>query len=111
MKQGKKSEKMEVCLNVFLVVLFLVVIYLPIIGNIADFAISPKEVKFSLPSLNGQNNAENLFSLMLHFEEYYKQNFGFRDLLLGLNGYFHLRWLNVNPNPDVLLGKEDWLFY
>ena len=44
------------------------------------------------------------------FEAFFKDHFGFRDLLAQLYSESSLM-LQSSSNPNVLIGKDDWLFY
>lgn len=45
------------------------------------------------------------------FDEYYKDNFVFRDFFIQANNYVKFRIFNISGSSKVLVGKEGWLFY
>jgi len=46
----------------------------------------------------------------INFEAYYNDHFGFRAALLRIGGYIGVQYANVSLSPDVIIGKEGWLF-
>lgn len=45
------------------------------------------------------------------FEAFFGDRLGFRAALVTLHGFVKARLLHASPNPQVLLGREDWLFF
>ncbi len=50
---------------------------------------------------------------MQDYQNYFNDNFGFRNILIRINSFVNLKILGVSPTPlpDVIVGKEGWLFY
>src|SRR5262249_9806633 len=46
-----------------------------------------------------------------HFEAFYNDRFGFRDVLIRWLTRAEVLWLKVSSSPEVILGKKGWLFY
>ena len=45
------------------------------------------------------------------FTNYFADHFAFRSRLVRWQALFRLRVLRSSPNPDVILGRDGWLFY
>jgi hypothetical protein len=45
------------------------------------------------------------------FQEYFHDNFAFRNKLIGLNGDIHYSLLKTSISDDVIIGKQGWLYY
>lgn len=62
------------------------------------------------PKLKNEDGSlnENFFS---DFETYFSENFAFRQQLVTLDGKLRADVLGTSSNEDVIIGKEDWLFY
>lgn len=45
------------------------------------------------------------------FRKYFEDNFGFRPTLVRWDAELKVKWLGVSTTPDVLVGKDGWLFY
>lgn len=45
------------------------------------------------------------------FGKYFKDNFGFRPSLIRWDATWKVKWLGVSTTPNVLVGKDGWLFY
>jgi hypothetical protein len=45
------------------------------------------------------------------YEEWFSKNFAFRDKALELHAWATIHAFGVSPTPQVVLGREDWLFY
>lgn len=58
--------------------------------------------------------APTTFGELLHwpgqFKWYFQNEFGFRRSLIKLHAILKVRGLHTSSNPEVLLGKNDWLF-
>ncbi len=44
------------------------------------------------------------------FEKYYKDHFGFRNKIVKIHNFISYFLFKVSPSPQVIIGKEDWLF-
>jgi len=42
---------------------------------------------------------------------YFNDHFGFRGSLIFLNNYLDLKIFKISPNPQVVMGKDDWMYY
>jgi hypothetical protein len=45
------------------------------------------------------------------FQEYFHDNFAFRNKLIGLNGDIHYSLLKTSISDSVIIGKQGWLYY
>ena len=50
---------------------------------------------------------------MQDYQNYFNDNFGFRNVLIRINSFVNLKIMGVSPTPlpDIVAGKEGWLFY
>jgi alginate O-acetyltransferase complex protein AlgJ len=93
--------------------LFLALLLLPLADQL--FGIAPKVAleenrNFAkLPPL--PRNWRTLASFPAVFEAYYKDNFGFRRLLIQAHTIFKTKALGQSPNRKVLIGRHDWLYF
>ena len=51
------------------------------------------------------------FQYFDEFETYFSEHFAFRQTLVTLDGYFKSKVLGTSSNSDVIVGKDDWLYY
>ena len=51
------------------------------------------------------------FQYFDEFETYFSEHFAFRQSLVTLDGYFKSKVLGTSSNNDVIVGKDDWLYY
>lgn len=58
------------------------------------------------PTLNGQPIEEYFLDL----ESYINDHFGLREQFIFWNSYIEMVWLRQSPNPEVLVGVDNWLF-
>ena len=56
-------------------------------------------------------NFRNIWQLPSDFDAYFKDNFGFRSLLIRTANSLRFHFFDVSPHRRVLVGKEGWLFY
>src|SRR5438105_592669 len=45
------------------------------------------------------------------FESFYNDNFGLRGSLIHLLSFTRVKGLGVSCSPNVIIGKDGWLFY
>ena len=97
--------------RVLIAAMFITALWLPLIGNL--FGIAP-----SLPQTENRRlrRAPDLTEIFLsrfpdEFNGYYNDNFGFRNLLIRWNSILRYEGLNVSTRPEVIVGKDHWLFY
>ncbi len=47
------------------------------------------------------------------YQNYFNDNFGFRNLFIRINSFVNLKILGVSPTPlpDIVAGRDGWLFY
>ncbi len=105
MAHGKKS-------NLLFAVLFIVVCSLPLLATLAPDlnrggALNEKRELASLPDLKSMSAAE----IPAAYEGWFNDHFGFRGLLVRMHSLFHYRIFNASSAPQVLPGRDGWLFY
>lgn len=93
--------------------LFLAILLLPLAAQLSGY--SPKV------SLQENRNLEKrpplprnwgaLVSFPAAFEAYYKDNFGFRKLLIQAHTVFKTKALKQSPNRKAIIGRDGWLYF
>jgi len=58
-----------------------------------------------------QLKIDTITSLPGAFESYFNDHFGFRGALVKWNSIVRVKYLKTSTSPDVILGKNQWLFY
>ena len=94
--------------NVFYSLFFLILVT-PTLGLFFDFEVYPGCEKRELA-------AKPEFELSLeyidHFEDYFDDHFGFRNLMIHLNGTIRYSIFNSSSKPQkAVIGKEGWFYY
>lgn len=77
-------------------------------GSTANVAIENRAAAV-FPDLQLQR--ESIERFPTKFENYYQDTFEFRKPLLWVNNLIKVCVLGVSPSPNVILGKDGWLFY
>lgn len=100
--------------NKAMITLFVVVICLPLTDNALELDPLPRVTEnrqlARLPQFRWTWGS--LVEFPKGFESYHNDHLGFRNTLIRLNNWVHIRWLRVSPIPaTVLVGREGWLFY
>lgn len=97
--------------NLIYVIIFIAIISLPLIQMATGI--------FKLPKLNEKRDkaTKPVFSLknfdsnyIKNFENYFNDNYGFRDQFIMFNNSIDVKLLKVNTNPNVIIGKNDYLY-
>ncbi|MGB8353698.1 MAG: hypothetical protein WCD79_07425 [Chthoniobacteraceae bacterium] len=96
---------------VLLTTLFAVLIVLPFCKQMIAPEPDTEAVEGRLPNTRPKLSLKKgLHDFPINFEAYYNDHFGFRSALLRLGGYIGVKYANVSLSPDVIIGKEGWLF-
>ncbi len=99
-------NKNEKKLNFIFIIIFLIILYLPMIFfNRSDSVASGEKRK--LASFPNSFNS-NIFK---EIDAYLKDRFGLREKLIELDSNLKYKLLDDSGNERVILGKDNWLFY
>lgn len=104
---------MKKYINKIFIIIVLIIMILPFIFMNKDIqGISKLENRKlnKLPELD----ASCLSEPVRYFEginNWYTDHVGFRDNMMKLNARFLMKYFRKSASKDVILGKEDWLFY
>jgi len=96
---------------VLLTALFVILISLPFFKQVISAEPDTEAVEGRLPNTRPKISLnKGLHDFPTNFESYYNDHFGFRSALLRIGGYIGVKYANVSLSPDVIIGKEGWLF-
>lgn len=104
---------MRKIINYIFIVLFLCVCVLPVVfSNKKDGMISQVENRelASFPEIFDDDGNINT-GVKTEFNNWLNDNVGFRDNLMSLNTIVQFTLFNKINSSDVVLGKDEWLFY
>jgi hypothetical protein len=94
-----------------IVAIFILLLYIPFFSNIIPRNQVLSNVENRMLTPKPEFNIHSLDTFPKEFEKYFNDNFKFRDQFLKFNNYAKVKILNLSPNPLVVIGKNDWLFY
>jgi len=96
--------------TIFLVICGIIII-IPSFSMIVfqDTDSEEKREKFTFPNFWFRGIASTNYFRKV--DDYFQDNFGFREQLVKINSLFHLYIFHTSSNPSVIVGKEGWLFY
>lgn len=93
----------------FLSLIFLLILGFPLLfglfGLDGNFRLVENRKLSSMPKLGLYNGFQE------GFQKYFGDNFGGRDFLISLNRNIRVSFLKSSPNEEVLIGKDNWLYY
>lgn len=95
--------------------LFLIAIFLPLLGQLtsrrSEIEENEKiEARKYNPKPTLQFGGETLKKYPEQFEKYYGDHFGFRLPLVRLNAFIAYNFFNRSPNKNILLGLKGWFY-
>jgi hypothetical protein len=94
-----------------LIVLFALSISLPLVTTIIDFdPFPPINENRDLATWPKFGNLTILPIYLKNIELYYNDHFGYRQALIQGRALLMVKILGVSSNPEVILGKDGWLF-
>ncbi len=104
-----KSQKNSVGSILFLLVIGAILVLPIIFFNHSNETTLEKRNLAMLPKFF--NDGEINGNLFKELENYVNDRFGLRDFLVDINTKISLYVFKISPSDDVLIGKENWLFY
>ncbi|HEX5704358.1 MAG TPA: hypothetical protein VFX97_14235 [Pyrinomonadaceae bacterium] len=106
------SKKFRAVQDTLLTFLFTVAISLPMVGLVFRWDVMSEQLEnrrlAKLPALPA--NSEAISNFPKEFTAYFNDNFGFRASLVRWQALAKLR-LFKSASPNVIVGKDGWLFY
>lgn len=107
----KNKNKVTRIKEIFLIVLFCILIIVP---NIAYKFVSEEYKKNSenrTLSTKPILNIDNFLEYPSLYEEYYNDNLPFKDVLVRFNSLVKFKIFNKSSADSVIKGEDNWLFY
>ena len=115
MDARERFTRLHARLDRWLVGVFLVLLGAPLVDEFLRVSESrgPEdyELRNPAPKPRLKWNLVEINAFPAAFEEWHKDQFGLRDLLLGANSIERLFVFGISPTPIVELGKDRWMFY
>ena len=98
--------------STMLTVFFLSIIFLPLIDQTFELDLDKKEnTENRVLTARPDFSIDSVASFPRRYEGYFSDNFSFRNLLVNLNSTFTTKAYEISAIPDVLIGKEGWLYF
>ncbi|RJP80139.1 MAG: tetratricopeptide repeat protein [Desulfobacteraceae bacterium] len=98
--------------QIILTAVFVLLICTPIVKTLLSPAMQLSKVEnrklSQAPAIRMDMKA--LKSFPTKFEAYFNDQFGFRDAFIYIHNYVNATMLKISPVPDVIMGKQNWLF-
>ncbi|HEX8136050.1 MAG TPA: hypothetical protein VF544_00525 [Pyrinomonadaceae bacterium] len=107
------SRKIAAVEEWVLIALFVLALYLPIMGTTIKIDASPtqQENRTAVPFPSLSLNWQMLREFPDRFKLYFDDNFGFRKLLIRWQAIAKVKWLGISSSKRVIVGREGWLFF
>ena len=107
------QARLSPALDCLLVAAFLVAIVVPLVGTAAgwDRDDTTAENREPAPLPSSPRDLATLAAWPEAFTRYYADRFAFRARLVRWQARLRIGVLKASPAPDVLLGRDRWLFY
>lgn len=100
--------------NLILIAIFFVALLLPFAGSLLGISSRIDNTERRQLSKFPTFNITEFSSFPVKFEGYFRDNFGFRNLMIQAYHTIKLKFLNSTPNYErgfrVIIGKNGWLF-
>jgi hypothetical protein len=99
--------------DALLVAVFVVALWLPLVGTVLRWGVlTPEQENRALaPFPSRPSSLRDLASLSGRFDDYLRDNFGFRGTLIRSQAFVRVKLLGVSSSPEVIMGKDGWLYY
>lgn len=106
------DKKIRLLEEIILITFFIVVLSLPLLGLIFHLDPIPtweNRRLASFPALSA--SLSDVAHFPGRFCAYFNDHFGFRSTLIRWQAIVKVRWLGVSSSPQVIMGRDGWLFY
>lgn len=90
--------------------LFFIVILFPLFGQVIGINSQTDNTEYRKLSKTPFPEDAPLISIPKNINEYFNDNFGFRNTFIKIYGYIKLNIFNTHPLNSVNLGKNGWIF-
>ena len=90
---------------------FVLLLWLPVLGFVFDLDPTPFSDRGLARPPVMPHSLRDLSWTHKTTVRYIKDRYGFRAWMLRLHGQIKVRLCGITSNPDVILGKEGWLFF
>jgi alginate O-acetyltransferase complex protein AlgJ len=107
------QARLSPALDSVLVATFLLAVAVPLVGTVAgwDHDDTTEEHREATPRPSPPRDLASLAAWPEAFTKYYADRFAFRSRLVRWQARVRVGLLKASPTPDVLLGRDRWLFY
>jgi alginate O-acetyltransferase complex protein AlgJ len=107
-----RPERLKSAATVFLCGLFLVLLWMPAFDSAFKLDNSPIPIENRAPAKLPVwgTGAQGVKGYLAGLEAYFNDHFGFRNLFIRTHGFF-LRKVFGQGSVEVLIGRDQWLFY
>lgn len=102
---------MDKFLNWSFAISFLVIIFLPFLSEQFNLRTAKSLTENRRLTERPSFKMDSLSFFPLKYEKYYNDNFSFRNFFVQLNSRFSAKTYGISAIPDILIGKEGWLYY
>lgn len=106
-----KSYILKFIKNKGFILIFILIIGLPLFQSYTqlfnDQLLNEKRAKTPNPTYNKE---EPLSKYIINQEKYFEDNLGFREYFIRLSNFIDVNIFNKSPNPNVVIGKNDYLY-
>ncbi len=104
--------KITQLMNRILAVAFALALFLPLIGlRFPTLELAADITENRTPTPRPSLAVAGATNYPAAFEEYFNDNFGFRDYLIRLDNLTKYKWFNISGAKSVLAGRDGWLFF
>ena len=108
----RQLEKSRAGMNLALIIAFIGLLWLPVLDSFFHWDTSPSNENRAFARFPVWNRQlAGLRAFFVGLDVYYSDHFGFRLKLLGWQQHWERRWFNQPPTPDVIIGREGWLYF
>jgi alginate O-acetyltransferase complex protein AlgJ len=109
-----RALQLPIVFERLMIALFVLAIAVPLVGTLT--LAEPEEEEFEenrepAPPPAPPRDWASLVAWPEAFTSYFADHFAFRSQLVRWQALFRVRVLGSSPNPDVILGRDGWLFY
>ncbi len=99
--------------NIFLILVFFIIILLPTLDNLFNFSTVKQlfEKRQLAPRPKFPHSATDLKNYPKDFENFFNDNYGFRKTFISLNNQMLDQIFDESPDMRAVIGKDGWFFF
>ncbi len=109
--ENTSEEKRNVCFIIAFILLLSIPISQMVFKYLPEKDFQEQRELTASPDLNLLTDVSTWHAYTASIESFFNDHYGLRNSLIHANSVLNIKYFNISPRIDIILGKDGWLFY